>query len=49
MRKIIVLISVVILIVVSSVNVFAGGGKVRGDEGKGEINQEQIMEPWPFN
>ncbi len=49
MRKKIVLISVVILIVVSSVNVFAGGGKVRGDYGEGETNQEQIMGPWPFN
>ena len=41
-------ISVVIFILILSTTVFAGGGKVLGDLGKGEVHQEQIMDPPPF-
>jgi len=29
--------------------VFAGGGKVRGENGQGDVNQVQIENPPPFN
>ena len=48
MKKLVLLLSVVVLIAVSSANVFAGGGKVRGGEGKGFVNQCQEMDPPPF-
>ncbi len=28
--------------------VFAGGDKVRGENGEGAVNQEQVMDPPPF-
>jgi len=28
--------------------VFAGGDKVRGENGEGEVNQVQVMDPPPF-
>ena len=48
MKKLVLLLSVVVLVAVSSANLFAGGGKVRGVEGEGSVNQYQEMEPPPF-
>ncbi len=48
MKKLILLITVLVLFAVSSANVFAGGGKVRGVNGDGEVNQVQVMDPPPF-
>ncbi len=48
MKKLVLLFSVVVLIAVLSANVFAGGGKVRGEEGEGFVNQYQEMDPPPF-
>ncbi len=44
------LISVAILFIVSSAELFAaaGGGKVRGDNGQGGVNQWQVKDPPPF-
>ena len=28
---------------------FAGGDKVRGEKGQGEVNQVQVQDPPPFN
>ncbi len=44
------LISVAVLFIVSSAELFAaaGGGKVRGENGAGEGNQIQLEDPPPF-
>ena len=42
------LISVAILFIVSSAELFAGGGKVRGENGEGAVNQIQVEDPPPF-
>lgn len=49
MKKILlVLLVIVVLSIVSASPVFAGGDKVRGDEGEGEVNQEwmNLQSPW---
>ena len=48
MKKFIFVLSISVFIVVLSASAFAGGGKVRGDNGTGEVNQEQEMDPPPF-
>ena len=49
MQRLIFLLSVVVLIVVSSANAFAGGDKVRGDEGAGTVHQHQEEDSPLFN
>ena len=47
MKKIIFLFIVSVFIISLSANVFAGGGKVRGDDGLGKISQEHINIQYP--
>ena len=49
MKKFILLLSVVILMVVSSTSAFAGGDKVLGEKGNGNVKQVQVKDPPPFN
>ncbi len=48
-KTILVVLVVVALMVVTTSTAFAGGGKVRGERGKGEVNQMQVQDPPPFN
>ena len=49
MRKAIATVLIVgILFAMASVPAMAGGGKVRGANGQGGINQVQIQDPPPF-
>jgi hypothetical protein len=49
MKKIILVITVAVILVLSLiVPVFAGGDQVRGEKGQGNVNQEQITDPPPF-
>lgn len=49
MKKILLILLVVIILTISTTSsVFAGGGKVRGENGQGEVNQVQIEDPPPF-
>ncbi len=41
------LVTVLLAVLVSS-GVHAGGGKVRGGKGEGAVNQVQLMDPPPF-
>lgn len=47
-NKIVVLVIVVILLVSSISTAFAGGDKVRGENGLGSVNQVQVQDPPPF-
>ena len=47
-NKLIVLIIVVTLLLTSISTAFAGGDKVRGENGQGEVNQVQVQDPPPF-
>ena len=49
MKKLIVFASVLFLTMIIAAYAFAGGGKVRGDNGLGEVNQVQVQDPPPFN
>jgi hypothetical protein len=49
MKKLSVLIIMFILMMALTTFTFAGGGKVRGEEGNGEVNQVQVQDPPPFN
>ena len=46
--KILSLLLVVILLLMSTAPVFAGGGKVRGESGQGSVTQVQVQDPPPF-
>jgi len=43
-----VLVVVVALTVSITSSALAGGGKVRGDNGQGAVNQVQVQDPPPF-
>lgn len=47
-NKMFALIIVVILLISSISTAFAGGDKVRGENGQGEVNQVQVQDPPPF-
>jgi len=47
MKKIIFLVIVSVFIIYFTANVFAGGGKVRGDLGEGAVAQEQNNIQYP--
>ena len=47
-KKITVLLFVVAMFIGSISPAFAAGGKVRGDEGQGPVNQVQVQDPPPF-
>jgi hypothetical protein len=47
-RLIFVMLIVAALSILATSPVFAGGDKVRGDKGQGEVNQVQVQEPPPF-
>jgi len=49
MKKVsLVLVMVVALTVSITSSALAGGGKVRGDNGQGAVNQVQVQDPPPF-
>lgn len=49
MKKILfVLMITAVLMIASTSTAFAGGDKVRGDNGQGDVNQVQVMDPPPF-
>jgi len=39
---------VTLLLVLTASPVFAGGDKVRGENGAGDVNQVQVQDPPPF-
>lgn len=43
-----IIIAVMILSLVVAAPALAGGDKVRGESGQGDVNQVQIMDPPPF-
>lgn len=47
-KLILVSLMAIILVLCLSVPVFAGGDQVRGDNGQGDVNQVQVMDPPPF-
>lgn len=47
-RVLITLMVVAILTFCLASPVFAGGDKVRGEKGQGEVNQVQVQDPPPF-
>ena len=49
MKKLLIITVIVILVFASmSTTVLAGGGKVRGENGQGDVYQVQIQDPPPF-
>ncbi|MBT3362161.1 MAG: hypothetical protein HN837_06220 [Chloroflexi bacterium] len=48
MKTLIVALVIIALAALTTTTAFAGGGKVRGDNGQGEVNQVQIQDPPPF-
>ena len=49
MKKTIFVVLLVVALVISASSVaFAGGGKVRGENGQGAVNQVQVEDPFPF-
>lgn len=49
MKKLFAVLLVVLAVSIAiSAPVFAGGDKVRGEKGQGEVNQEQVQDPPPF-
>lgn len=49
MKKVLFAIVAAILLLALTMPVAAGGGKVRGENGQGGVNQVQVMDPPPFN
>jgi hypothetical protein len=47
-RTILTLMVVIALTLCLGSPAFAGGDKVRGDNGQGEVNQVQVQDPPPF-
>ena len=49
MKKLALLLVVVIVLTLGlTSSAFAGGDKVRGEKGEGDVNQVQIQDPPPF-
>jgi len=49
MKKFMLVLALVVVMLVSMfTDVQAGGDKVRGDKGAGEVGQHQVMDPPPF-
>lgn len=49
MKKLFLVLLVVFALTIALASpVFAGGDKVRGEKGQGEVNQEQVQDPPPF-
>jgi len=49
MKKAFTLVAVSLLILAVASTAFAGGDKVRGEKGEGEVRQVQVMDPFPFD
>jgi hypothetical protein len=47
-RVLLALVMAVLLTICIASPAFAGGDKVRGEEGQGGVNQVQVMDPPPF-
>jgi hypothetical protein len=48
MRKFYLVILIVVLVFSMATPAVAGGDQVRGDNGQGTVNQNQVMDPPPF-
>lgn len=48
MKKLFALLLALVMLVSIFSDVSAGGDKVRGDNGIGDVNQHQVMDPPPF-
>ena len=47
-KRFLSLLLVVAFLIAMASPAFAGGGKVRGEEGQGSVNQVQVQDPPPF-
>jgi len=47
-KAIVRLLIIGLLLVVTAMPALAGGDKVRGDNGQGDVHQVQVMDPPPF-
>jgi len=47
-KALLTILGVITLSAVIASPVFAGGDQVRGENGQGEVNQVQVMDPPPF-
>ena len=47
-RLVLTLMVVIVLTICLASPVFAAGGKVRGENGQGDVNQVQVQDPPPF-
>ena len=47
-RLILTLLAVAVLCIAVTSPVLAAGGKVRGENGQGDVNQVQVQDPPPF-
>lgn len=47
-RLALVLLVVIVLTLSITSSAFAGGDKVRGEKGEGDVNQVQVQDPPPF-
>jgi hypothetical protein len=49
MKRILLALGMAVLLTICVASpAFAGGDKVRGEEGQGDVNQVQVMDPPPF-
>ena len=49
MKRLLAVLAVLTLVfAITASPVFAGGDKVRGENGEGAVNQLQVMDPLPF-
>jgi len=48
MRKMTMLAITIVLVLAVTIPALAGGDKVRGDNGQGQVNQHQVQDPPPF-
>ncbi len=47
-KALVTLLMLGLLLALTVSSVYAGGDKVRGEEGQGGVNQVQVMDPPPF-
>ena len=47
-RTVITLLAAAVLCIAAASPVLAGGDKVRGENGQGDVNQVQVQDPPPF-
>jgi hypothetical protein len=47
-RTLLILVGIIALSITATTPAFAEGGQVRGENGIGDVNQWQVMDPPPF-